>query len=101
MRHASTFESVARAWFEHWNGPRSERHADYVLRRLEADVFPSFGAKPIAEVTGNDLIRTCRRIEERGARSISKRAWQTCGQAFEYACTLEEGQRGAPCGTVE
>lgn len=95
VRHATTFEAIARAWFDHWKGPRSPRHADYVLRRLEADVFPSFGHKPIADVTVNDLIRTCRRIEARGALDISKRAWQTCGQVFEHACTLE-GQDGKP-----
>ena len=95
MRHASNFEATARAWFAHWKEPRSKRHADYVLRRLEADVFPSFGHKPIGDVTVNDLIRTCRRIEARGAVDIAKRAWQTCGQVFEYACTLE-GEDGKP-----
>ena len=33
---ASTFEKVARQWWEHWRGPKSPRHANYVLRRLEA-----------------------------------------------------------------
>jgi hypothetical protein len=40
---ADTFEVVARAWFEHWRGPKSERHAGYVMRRLELDVFPAIG----------------------------------------------------------
>ncbi|WP_371326095.1 tyrosine-type recombinase/integrase [Caldimonas taiwanensis] len=47
----TTFEAVSRQWFEHWKGPKSPRHADYVLRRLEADVFPVLGAKPIGEIT--------------------------------------------------
>src|SRR5579871_2205751 len=34
-----TFESVAREWHAHWSSGRHERHAHYVLRRLEADVF--------------------------------------------------------------
>ena len=50
----TSFEAVARSWFEHWSGPRSQRHADYVLRRLEADVFPVIGHKPIGEVTYYD-----------------------------------------------
>ena len=29
---ASTFEKVARQWWAHWKGPKSPRHADYVLR---------------------------------------------------------------------
>lgn len=47
MAIGTTFESVARSWFEHWKGPRSPRHAEYVLRRLETDVFPVLGAKPV------------------------------------------------------
>jgi len=39
LMDATTFESVARQWWAHWKGPRSPRHADYVIRRLEADVF--------------------------------------------------------------
>ena len=45
------FETVARDWFAHWSGPRNPRHANYVLRRLEADVFPVLGRKPVAAVT--------------------------------------------------
>jgi hypothetical protein len=95
VRHGTTFEPVAREWHKQWKVPRSQRHAGYVLRRLEADVFPAFGQKPIADVMVNDLIRCCRNIEARGALDISKRVWQTCGQVFEYACTLE-GPDGKP-----
>jgi hypothetical protein len=30
---ADSFEVVARAWFGHWRGARTERHAGYVMRR--------------------------------------------------------------------
>lgn len=37
-QHAAdnTFKTVAAAWWENWKTARSERHADYVLRRLRA-----------------------------------------------------------------
>jgi integrase len=79
------FEAVARAWFAHWSGPRSERHADYVLRRLAADVFPAIGHKPIGDVTAPQLLAMAKKIESRGALDIAKRALQTCGQVFRYA----------------
>ena len=41
-----TFEALAREWWANWKGGRTERHADYVLRRLEADVFPAIGKSP-------------------------------------------------------
>ncbi|CAN7543242.1 tyrosine-type recombinase/integrase [Variovorax paradoxus] len=81
----SNFEAVARAWFDNWKGPKSPRHADYVMRRLEADVFPHLGSRPIATITAPELLAVVKRIEARGAIDIAKRAWQTCGQIFRYA----------------
>ncbi len=86
---ANNFEAVARAWHAHWKDGKSARHAEYVMRRLELDVFPKLGTKPIAEITAHDLVRSARVIEARGATDIARRAWQTCGQVFEYAATLE------------
>ena len=79
------FESVARAWHAQWKAARSDHHADYVLRRLEADVFPEIGHLPIKEVTAPVLVRVAKKIESRGALDIAKRSLQTCGQIFRYA----------------
>lgn len=55
--HASnTFESVAGRWYEHWRGAQTVRHAEYVRRRLEADVYPAIGARPIGEITARELV---------------------------------------------
>ena len=51
-----TFESVALTWWEHWKGPKSERHSDYVKRRLEADVFPMIGKLPIADIDRKSVV---------------------------------------------
>ena len=84
-RLGTTFEGVTRAWFEHWRGPKSPRHADYVMRRLEADVFPMLGSKPIADMTAPQLLAMAKKIESRGALDIAKRCLQTCGQVMRYA----------------
>ena len=85
IRAGNTFEAVARLWWDHWKDVRSSRHADYVLRRLEADIFPVLGGKPLAEITAPQLLAVVRTIEKRGALDIAKRALQTCGQIFRYA----------------
>lgn len=85
INDANTFELVARQWWEHWKGPKSPRHADYVLRRLEADVFPALGARPLASVTAPQLLAMAKGIEARGAIDIAKRSLQTCGQIMRYA----------------
>lgn len=80
-----SFESIARQWWAHWSGPRSPRHADYVIRRLEADVFPALGARPVASITAPQLLAMAKKIEARGALDIAKRALQTCGQIMRHA----------------
>jgi hypothetical protein len=85
MSDANTFEKVARQWWEHWKGPKSPRHADYVIRRLEADVFPALGARPAASVTAPQLLAMAKAIEARGAVDIAKRSLQTCGQILRFA----------------
>lgn len=90
LRLGTTFEAVARAWFANWAAARSQRHAGYVIRRLEADVFPTIGAKPIGDITAPQLLAMAKKVEARGALDIARRAWQTCGQVFEFA--LAHGQ---------
>lgn len=85
MGDANTFEGVARQWWAHWRGPKSPRHADYVLRRLEADVFPALGARPVASITAPQLLAMAKGIEARGAVDIAKRSLQTCGQIMRFA----------------
>lgn len=84
LREAHTFEAVAREWWAHWSGPKSPRHAGYVLRRLEADVFPALGGRPLASITAPQLLAMAKGIEARGAVDIAKRALQTCGQIMRY-----------------
>jgi integrase len=81
---ANRFEKVARDWHIQWRAARTDHHADYVLRRLEADVFPQLGNLPIDEITAPMLVQVVKKIESRGAVDIAKRALQTCGQIFRY-----------------
>jgi integrase len=81
----TTFEAVARSWHEQWKSARTDHHTAYVLRRLEADVFPALGSLPIAEIPAQRLVAMAKKIEARGALDIAKRALQTCGQIMRYA----------------
>jgi integrase len=87
-RHLSaenTFAAAARLWWEHWKTTRSESNTDYVLRRLEADVFPAIGTRPIDAIEAPELVAMVKAIAARGALDIAKRALQTTGQVFRYA----------------
>ena len=82
---ANTFEAVARLWWAHWKDGKSERHAAYAIKRLEADAFPALGARPIASVTARDLTRMAKAVQERGAIDLAHRVLQMAGQVMRYA----------------
>lgn len=82
---ANSFEAVAREWFAKQVRGWAATHADKVMQRLEKDVFPWLGAKPIADISAPDVLATVRRIEARGALDTAHRALQNCGQVFRYA----------------
>ncbi len=85
IAHTNSFAAVAKAWWQSWSANKSERHAGYAMRRLEADVFPAIGATPVSEVEAQDVVAMIKAIEARGAKDIARRAHQMCGQVMRYA----------------
>jgi integrase len=81
----NSFKSVALQWMEHWRDGKSLRHVDYTARRLTANIFPSLGSRPIAEIGAPDVVAMVKAIQDRGARDIAKRALETTAQIFRYA----------------
>jgi integrase len=99
LAQAHSFEAVAREWFDGWKAARSPRYADYVIRRLEADVFPVIGHRPISEIQAPQLVKMMKAIEKRGALDIAKRCYQMTGQVFRYAIAHGIAERN-PTGDV-
>lgn len=81
----NSFQTIARAWWQHWQDGKSPRHADSVKRRMDADILPCLGARPIAAIEAPELVAMTKAIEKRGARDIAKRALETTGQVFRFA----------------
>ncbi len=82
---ANSFQATAALWLENWRADKSPRHADTTRRRLEANVYPCLGARPIAEIEPPELVAMVKAIEARGAGDLAKRALETAGQIFRYA----------------
>ena len=89
----NSFQSVAALWMEHWKDGKSPRHVDYVKRRMDADILPCLGARPIAEIEAPEMVAMTKAIEGRGARDIAKRALETAGQVFRYAIAHGHARR--------
>jgi len=80
----NSFEAVARDWYGKQVHTWVPGHATDVLRRLETNVFPYLGRRPIGEIEAPELLAAVRKIEARGAYDLAHRALQVCGQVFRY-----------------
>ena len=90
---ADSFETIAREWFAKFSPTWTPSHGERIIRRLERDIFPWIGKRPIAEVKAPELLTVLRRIEERGAVDTAHRASQNCGQVFRYAVATGRAER--------
>ncbi len=93
MRDASSFETVAREWYAKQTHVWVEHHASDVLRRLENNLFPELGARPIAEITAPQLLMAVRKIEHRGAYDLAHRVLQVASQIFRYGVATGRCER--------
>ena len=95
-----SFEHVAREWHGKYKSSWTENHGNRILTRLENDIFPWVGKRPIREITAPELLAVLRRIESRGAVETAHRAMQNCGQTFRYAVATGRAERD-PTGDLK
>lgn len=81
----NTFEVIAREWHAKKSGTWAKVTADAKLVRLEADLFPRIGSKPVSDLNAPALLKVLQAIEGRGANEIARRVRQMLGQIFRYA----------------
>lgn len=85
LEQTNTFEIIAREWFAKQEAVWAESHSSKVIGRLEADVFPWIGKRPMDSLTAPDLLGVLRKVEGRGAVDTAHRILQNFGQVFRYA----------------
>ena len=98
-RAANSFEIIAREWFAKHSPNWAPSHSDKIIKRLERDIFPWIGGRPIAEINAQEILVALRRVEARGALETAHRAQQNCGQVFRYAVATGRAPRD-PCGDL-
>jgi integrase len=89
----NSFELIAREWFIRHSKNWKENHSSKIIARLENDIFPWIGSRPIADISAPELLSPIRRIESRGALETAHRALANCGQVFRYAVATGRAQR--------
>ena len=93
LRGENTFEGVAREWLGNQRHRLAPRYWALLLARLEADIFPQIGSRPIAEIDAPELLETLRKVEKRGVIETARRLQQICGQIFRYAAASGRAKR--------
>ncbi|MCL2658073.1 MAG: integrase arm-type DNA-binding domain-containing protein [Betaproteobacteria bacterium] len=93
---ANSFEAVALEWLESRRDTVEPAQYIKTLARMENDVFPWLGAKPIAEISAVDVLTVLRRIDERGARYTAHKVRSEISRAFRYAVATGRAERD-PC----
>ena len=89
----NTFEAIAREWFGSFSKHWVTGHSEKIIRRLELNVFPYLGTRPIKAITAPELLAVLRRVEARGANETAHRAMQVCGRVFRYAVATGRAER--------
>jgi integrase len=89
----NSFEVIAREWFVRHAPNWKENHSSKIIARLEKDVFPWIGDRPIGEIAAPALLVAIRKIEARGALETAHRALACCGQVFRYAVATGRAER--------
>lgn len=72
---------------------RNAKPTSKIKNRLENDVYPYIGQRPILEITAPELLMVLRRIESRGALDSAHRTRNTCSQIFRYAVATGRAER--------
>ncbi|MBS1191003.1 MAG: diguanylate cyclase [Rhodocyclaceae bacterium] len=94
----TSFEAVAREWFEHKRHEWVESYADKIIVSLEKDLFPSLGRRPIGEITAAELLAALRKVEARGALETLKRVRQRASDVFLYAIATGRAETNPAAG---
>lgn len=92
-QETETFEVIAREWHMKFSPSWTLGHAATILSRLERDLFPWIGKRPIAEIKAHELLSVLRRVESRGALETAHRIKTIAGQVFRYAVATGRAER--------
>ncbi|MBU1056095.1 MAG: integrase arm-type DNA-binding domain-containing protein [Proteobacteria bacterium] len=95
-----TFEVIAREWHIKFTPTWTPGHANTIMGRLERDIFPWIGKKPISEIKAPELLAVLRRVESRGALESAHRIRTIAGQVFRYAVATGRAERD-PSGDLK
>lgn len=88
----NTFEAIAREWLDNQRNKFALQYRARLQARLETDIFPQIGSRPITDIDAPELLEMLRKVERRGVIETARRLRQLCGQVFRYAIVTGRAQ---------
>lgn len=86
---ANTLEAVTRDWHQHQSSRWERATAARVLASLEANIFPTLGARPMASIKPGEVRAAIVKIEARGAGDQAGRVLQRVKAVYRWAVIHE------------
>lgn len=90
---ATTFEAIAREWWEKRRHTWSEEYAKVVITRFEQGVFPLIGSNPINALVAADFLDCLQRLEKRGVIETAHKVQGKCSEVMRYAVATRRADR--------
>lgn len=91
MAEAVIFRDVARDWWERYMLQGNVGYAEESWRRLEREVFPKLGGKPIKKIDAPMILAILRNVEKRGTLVTARKIKSHVSQIMRY---------GIACGHI-
>lgn len=80
----TTFATLAREWIEARRPAWSPRYARLIEGRLQNDILPIIGDKPIRSILPRTMLEALRVIEARGSYEMAHRIKNHCSEIFRF-----------------
>lgn len=80
-----TFKEVGQRWFNTNEKAWVSSYSIRLLNRLNADIYPDLGERPITAITGPEILETIRKIEARGSIEMASRVHDMVRRIFRFA----------------
>lgn len=81
----NTFKAMALEWHRTKVSGWSITHANTTMERMEKNIFPWVGARPLTDIEAPEVLATLKRIEARGAIDTTHRIKSIMSTVFRYA----------------
>ena len=89
----NSFEAVAREWLEKYSNTWVPAYKKTLVYRLENNIFPFLGKRPIKTIIAPELLTVLRKVEARGSITTAHRAMRECARIFRYAIATGRAER--------